>query len=120
MAIKAKPKLKFVVLFHVTYAGQPLFSSISGDDWRIKWPGTKNCFLSKALTARDELAPILEARGVSRETKGLTPLLVHVEAHNFIQANELAGETIDVVRGLINFIINSNRKMNPFAHMGLG
>jgi hypothetical protein len=42
---------------------------------------------------------------------------VHVEAHSFEHANEQATNVLDLLRGILNLIVNSSRSINPFARL---
>jgi hypothetical protein len=50
-------------------------------------------------------------------TDGLTALLVHIDGYGIDHASERAADALDQIRGLLNLIANSNRRINPFFRL---
>jgi hypothetical protein len=116
--IRKRKKQNYIMFCHITYTGPKLFNSIADGSCRVYWqPKDNNNVFAKARAARNGLSSILSSRGVSNHSDRLTALLVHVEAHSFEHANEQATNVLDLLRGILNLIVNSSRSINPFARL---
>jgi hypothetical protein len=111
-------KTKFVVYSTVTYTGQKPINWLKLGDIRIQWqPSEKSKFSRTSLKARESLSHLLKSRRVSNQTNGLTVVLVHLSAQNANEAQQRATDAFDLVRGLLNLLVNSSRSINPFAEL---
>ncbi|MGY3076552.1 hypothetical protein ACVWZZ_002923 [Bradyrhizobium sp. LM6.10] len=116
--LSALPKTKFVVYSTLTYTGPKPVNWLKTEDVRIQWqPSDKGSFVRAASKARDSMSSLLKSRKVPNENGGLTTVTAHVSALNPHDAQEKATDALDVLRGLLNLLVNSSRSINPFADL---
>jgi hypothetical protein len=117
--LAGRPKQKFVVVFSMTYSGEPLLSRIVDGDVRIQWqPRPNSRFIRKIREARNGLAQERQKHKVADEPADLTNLLAYVSAYDVHDAHTVATDSIDCLRGMLNLFVNSSRGINPFGRMG--
>lgn len=116
--LSSRPKTKFVVVMSMTYSGQPLFTLMKDGDTRIQWQSNPNSkFMRVARKARHGLANIRRNHNVSEEPAEITNLLVHVSAYDPHHAHDIATDSMDSLRGMLNLFVNSNLSVNPFSRL---
>jgi hypothetical protein len=115
IALEKQPKTEFVAYSSLTYTGDSPLDEIEVEGIKITWLShkSKSEFLTNANNARKELADIIAARNI-KQVSDLAILLAHVPARNFADAQELAVNSFDRLRGLVNLMANSSRGVNPF------
>ena len=116
--LSSQPKTKFVVYSTITYSGPKLLNWLKTGDARIQWqPSQNSSFIRTASKARNGLSDLLRSRKISNHSDGLSIVLVHVSALNHHDAQEKAIDALDLLRGLLNLLVNSSRGINPFADL---
>jgi hypothetical protein len=112
-------KQRYVMLCHITYTGPKLFSAVTlANGSQVSWqPKNTNRFFSTAIKSRHSLSDLLRSRDVPTDVTRMTALLVQVDAYGIEHANEQAADALDQIRGLLNLIANSNRRINPFFRL---
>ncbi|MDH2404281.1 hypothetical protein QCM77_30655 [Bradyrhizobium sp. SSUT18] len=112
------PKSKFVLYTTVTYSGPRLIDWIGDYSARIYWhPSSRGSFLRKARKAQEAQKFHRRANNIPREDATLCPIVVHVSAHDPLDAFETANDYVDRFRGMLNLLVNSGQSVNPFARM---
>jgi hypothetical protein len=116
--LSSRPTSEFVVVMSLTYSGQPLFTRMTDGDVYIRWQANPNSkFIRVARKAREGLADIRRNHNVPEEPPETTNLLLHVSAYDSHHAHDIATESTDSLRGMLNLFVNSNRGVNPFARL---
>jgi hypothetical protein len=116
--LAGRPKHKFVVVYSITYSGEPFFSRIVDGDVRIQWePKPNSRFIRNVREARKGLARERQKLKVADEPAYRTSLLVYVSAYDVNDAHTVATDAIDCLRGMLNLFVNSNRGINRFPRM---
>ena len=112
------PKTDFVVYSTLTYTGPKPLNVVKTGDARIRWqPSEKSSFARRALKGRQSLSTMLKVRRISTHSDRLTAVVVHISALNAYEAQEKATDALDLLRGLLNLLVNSSRSINPFADL---
>ncbi len=113
-----RPKSKFVLYTTITYAGPKPIDWIGDDGARIYWqPSQRGKFLRAARKAQEEQNIRRAASNIPTEDGTLSPVLVHLSAHDPFDAFERASEHVDRFRGMLNLLVNSGKSVNPFARL---
>jgi hypothetical protein len=117
--LSSRSKSKFIVVMSMTYSGPPLFARMTDAGASIHWqPKSGSKFMRATHKAREGLANVRLNHNVPEEPAEITNLLVHVSAYDPFHAHELAADSMDSLRGILNLFINSNRGVNPFSRIG--
>ncbi len=116
--LKQRVKSKFLIYTTITYDGPKIIDWIADGDARIYWePSSSSRLLRKIKFAQKDLEFYKRARKITDDEQGLTPVLVHVNAFDAIDAFNVANDSLDRFRGLLNLLINSGKSVNPFSGM---
>jgi hypothetical protein len=117
--LSSRPKTKFVVVMSMTYSGPRLFARMKDADASIQWqPNPRSKFMHAVAKARAGLVNVRRSHAVPDDPPEITNLLVHVSAFDPYHAHELAADTADSLRGILNLFVNSNLGVNPFSRIG--
>jgi hypothetical protein len=117
--LSSRPKARFVVVMSMTYSGQPLFTRMTDGDACIQWQSNPNSkFMRVARKMREGLADIRRNHNVPEEPTEITNLLVRVSAYDPHHAHDIATDSMDNLRGMLNLFVNSNLSVNPFSRLG--
>lgn len=109
---------RFVLYSTITYTGPKLIKWISDGDFRIYWqPSEKGKFQRAARRARAGLSFEREQYQVSDDECNLTTFVAHVSAANPYEAYEIANDSIDKFRGMINMLVNSTNQIHPLGSL---
>jgi hypothetical protein len=71
-----------------------------------------------ARKMREGLADIRRNHNVPEEPTEITNLLVRVSAYDPHHAHDIATDSMDNLRGMLNLFVNSNLSVNPFSRLG--
>jgi hypothetical protein len=114
--LRQRPRSKFILYSSLTYGGPQPISSIRDGHVRIAWypADATNAFIRKADDARKQLSHLLTGRKINADVTNFSTLLTYVDAHDAKEAFELANDSADRLRGMLNLLINSSRGVNPF------
>lgn len=113
-----RPKSKFVLYTTITYAGPKPIDWIGDGGARIYWqPSQRGKFLRAARKAQEAQNIRRAASKIPTEDDTLSPVLVHLSAHDPFDAFERASDHVDRFRGMLNLLINSGKSVNPFARL---
>jgi hypothetical protein len=111
-----RPKKKFVLYSTITFSGPKFINWMSDEGSRIYWqPSAKGTFHRNALKGREKLSTLRTSHKVSDDSADQTAVLVHVTAYDHLHAYEIANDSMDRLRGMLNLLVNSTRGINPFG-----
>jgi hypothetical protein len=114
--LSSRAKTDFVVVSSVTYTGQPLFSRMKDGTVRLQWQlSSKSKFMRGVRKSRENLSTVLLSHKIPREPAELTNVLARVSAVDAHDADAIATDSIDTLRGMLNLFVNSSRGVNPFS-----
>lgn len=116
--LKTRTKKKFIVFCTITYDGPKLFTTIKDDNCRICWQAKeKSRFYKSAHRARKTFEKKLAELKLPQDPKGLTGILIHLEAFDARDAFDLSADALDRLRGILNLIVNTNRSLHPLVSL---
>ena len=112
----ASPTQTFRVLFDVTYSGPRIIQRLKDGECSLHWqPSEKSSFMKNALAARKKLTALSGNHASLQPQNGMTTVVVTTEAIDFQHALYMARDSVDRLRGLINFLANRNRSIRLFG-----
>jgi hypothetical protein len=115
---RVKQKSHFSMLSSMTYSGKKLFSDLYDGDFSIKWHENSNApFMRSAVCARDSIAERRRNYSVPDQPGNFSNLVVQVSAYGPFHAHELAIDSLDSMRGMLNLFVNAATGLNPFGFL---